>query len=53
MAAFAAERDASLRSAIIWAAAQRGQAGIEDLARHQRRDRETCLLCGVPLGPDP
>jgi hypothetical protein len=52
MAAFAAERDAFLRSAIIWAAAQRGQTGIEDLARHQRRVRATCLLCGGPLDRD-
>ncbi len=53
MAAFAAERDAFTRSTIIWAAAQRGQPGIEDLARHQRRVRETCLLCGQLLARDP
>ena len=52
MAEFAAERDAFMRSTIIWAAAQRGQSGIEELARHQRRVRETCLLCGQLLARD-
>ena len=48
--AFEPERDAFIRFQIIWAAAQRGERGIADLARRQREVRSDCLLCRRPFG---
>ena len=47
--AFKRERDQEVGATIIWAAAQRGTAGIEALRRRQRKVRDDCLLCGRPL----
>lgn len=47
---FHREREEFMASVILRAAAERGEKGIADLRRRQRKVRSDCLLCGRPFG---
>jgi len=52
LAEFEREREVTIRSQIIWAAAQRGARGIADLRRHQFEKADACALCERPFADE-